>query len=123
MKLVLSHVQRLNLIALLGAQRVDVAGIRTIWKLQDMLALDDNESHAIDLRIKMVEGQEVQMWSTTAELPAKEYEFNEVEFTRIRDIVQNWPHHQAGGARQWLEPLLEQLPPDEPYVPGLRGVR
>ena len=39
MKIQLDHIQRLNLHALLGAQRGDVATIRTFWALQDKLVL------------------------------------------------------------------------------------
>jgi hypothetical protein len=38
MKLTLDHTQRLNLHALLGAQRADVGSIRAIWALQDKIA-------------------------------------------------------------------------------------
>ncbi len=40
MKLALNHTQRLNMHALLGAQRADVGSIRAIWAVQDKLALD-----------------------------------------------------------------------------------
>ena len=40
MKLTLDHTHRLNLHALLGAQRADVGSIRAIWSIQDRLALD-----------------------------------------------------------------------------------
>ena len=40
MKVTLDHTQRLNLHALLGAQRADVGSIRAIWAIQDRLALD-----------------------------------------------------------------------------------
>ena len=43
MKLTLNHVQRLNLHALLGAQRADVGSIRAIWAVQDKIALDADE--------------------------------------------------------------------------------
>ena len=43
MKLMLDHTQRLNLHALLGAQRTDVGSIRAIWSIQDCLALDAAE--------------------------------------------------------------------------------
>lgn len=39
MKIQLDHIQRLNLHALLGAQRGDVATIRALLALQDKLAL------------------------------------------------------------------------------------
>ena len=40
MKMTLDHTQRLNLHALLGAQRADVGSIRAIWAVQDKLAAD-----------------------------------------------------------------------------------
>jgi hypothetical protein len=43
MKLTLDHTQRLNLHALLGAQRADVGSIRAIWAVQDRIALDAAE--------------------------------------------------------------------------------
>ncbi|MCX6628384.1 MAG: hypothetical protein NTW28_12230 [Candidatus Solibacter sp.] len=38
MKLTMDHTQRLNLHALLGAQRADVGSIRAIWAVQDKIA-------------------------------------------------------------------------------------
>ena len=48
MKMVLDHTQRLNLHALLGAQRADVGSIRAIWAVQDKLALDADEEENIE---------------------------------------------------------------------------
>jgi hypothetical protein len=50
MKLTLDHTQRLNLHALLGAQRVNVAGVRAIWAIQDKLALDSAEEKTLELK-------------------------------------------------------------------------
>ena len=47
MKLTLDHTQRLNLHALLGAQRADVGSIRAIWAIQDKLALDADEEKVV----------------------------------------------------------------------------
>ena len=58
MKLTLDHTQRLNLHALLGAQRADVAGVRAIWSLQDKIALDPDEEESIELKREVVGGQE-----------------------------------------------------------------
>jgi len=58
MKLTLDHVQRLNLHALLGAQRADVGSIRAIWAVQDKLALDADEEKAIELKREFAGGQE-----------------------------------------------------------------
>ena len=54
MKLTLDHTQRLNLQALLGAQRADVGSIRSIWSIQDRIALDADEEEAIELKREMV---------------------------------------------------------------------
>jgi hypothetical protein len=45
MKLTLDHTQRLNLHALLGAQRADVGSIRAIWAMamQDKITLTADE--------------------------------------------------------------------------------
>ena len=50
MTLTLDHIQRLNLHALLGAQRGDVATIRALWALQDKLGLTPDEEKAIELQ-------------------------------------------------------------------------
>jgi len=59
MKLTLDHTQRLNLHALLGAQRADVGSVRAIWAVQDKLALDADEETAIELKRELVGGQSV----------------------------------------------------------------
>ena len=56
MKLTLDHTQRLNLHALLGAQRADVGSIRAIWAIQDRIALDSDEEKAIELKREMLVG-------------------------------------------------------------------
>jgi hypothetical protein len=63
MKLTLDHTQRLNLHALLGAQRADVGSIRAIWAIQDRIALDADEEKAVELKREMVAGQERVVWN------------------------------------------------------------
>ena len=75
MKLTLDHTQRLNLHALLGAQRADVGSIRAIWAVQDKLALDADEEKAIELKRELVNGQERTVWNPSLSIPAKEFEF------------------------------------------------
>lgn len=58
MKVQLDHTQRLNLHALLGAQRGDVATVRVIWAIQDKIALTPDEEKAIELKRELVAGQE-----------------------------------------------------------------
>ena len=57
MKLTLDHTQRLNLHALLGAQRADVGAIRAIWAVQDKLALDYDEENTIELKRDALKAQ------------------------------------------------------------------
>ena len=66
MKLKLDHTQRLNLHALLGAQRADVGSIRAIWAVQDRIALDVDEEKAIELKRETVAGQERVVWNPTS---------------------------------------------------------
>jgi len=56
MKLTLDHTQRLNLHALLGAQRADVGSIRAIWAVQDKIALDADEEKALELKREVTGG-------------------------------------------------------------------
>ena len=73
MKLTLDHTQRLNLHALLGAQRADVGCIRSIWSIQDRIALDADEEKAVELKREMVAGQERVVWNPALSIPAKEF--------------------------------------------------
>ena len=66
MKLTLDHTQRLNLHALLGAQRADVGSIRAIWAVQDKIALDADEEKQIELKREIVGGQERMVWNAVA---------------------------------------------------------
>ncbi len=71
MKLKLDHTQRLNLHALLGAQRADVGSIRAIWNIQDRIALDADEEKAVELKREMVAGQERVVWNPALSLPGQ----------------------------------------------------
>ena len=113
MKLTLDHTQRLNLHALLGAQRADVGSIRAIWAVQDRLTLNDNEEKAIELKRELVNGQERTVWNPALSLAAKEIEFPEAEATRIRTALQAWESYAAGTDRRWLQPLLDVLFPSD----------
>ena len=79
MKLTLDHTQRLNLHALLGAQRADVGSIRAIWSIQDRIALDADEEKAVELKREMVAGQERVVWNPALSIPAKDFEFSDPE--------------------------------------------
>lgn len=109
MKLTLDHTQRLNLHALLGAQRADVGSIRAIWSIQDRIALDADEEKAIEVKREIVAGQERVVWNSTMSLPAKEFEFSDHETVRIKAAVETWDSYGVNADRRWLEPLVEAL--------------
>jgi hypothetical protein len=112
----LDHTQRLNLHALLGAQRADVGSIRAIWAIQDRLALSADEEKAIDLKREIVAGQERLVWNPTLSLQAKEFEFSDAEIARIRAALQTWDSYGVAADRRWLQPLLDLLFRDQPTV-------
>ncbi len=106
MKLTLDHTQRLNLHALLGAQRADVGSIRAIWAVQDKLALDADEEKAIELKHELVNGQERTVWNPSLSIPTRDFEFSEVDVARIKAAVETWDLYGAAADRRWLEPLV-----------------
>ncbi|MCL4854381.1 MAG: hypothetical protein KJZ78_23730 [Bryobacteraceae bacterium] len=109
MRLTLDHTQRLNLHALLGAQRADVGSIRAIWSVQDRIALDADDEKALELKRDIVAGQERVTWNPALFLPAKEYEFTDTEIARIKAALQTWDSYAVAADRRWLEPLLRLL--------------
>ena len=114
MKLTLDHTQRLNLHALMGAQRADVGSIRAIWNVQDRIALDADEEKAVELRREMVAGQERVVWNPALSVPAKDFEFTDPEVARIKAAIQTWDSYGANADRRWLQPLIETLFPTQP---------
>lgn len=112
MKLTLDHTQRLNLHALMGAQRASVDEVRLWWRLQDMIDLSDQERKQINYRMGRIGEVEQPMWDTNKNLPVREFEFSTEDFNKIEKIVKEWqPGFLASGDRRWLEPLLEQFGP------------
>ena len=109
MQLKLDHTQRLNLHALLGAQRADVGSIRAIWAVQDRLALDVGEEKTIDLKREVVNGQERTVWNPALSIQSKNFEFNDAEIARIRTAIETWSAYAVGTDRQWLEPLISAV--------------
>jgi hypothetical protein len=109
MKLTLDHTQRLNLHALLGAQRADVGSIRAIWSIQDRIALDSDEEKAVELRREVVGGQERVVWNPSLSVPAKDFEFSDPEVARLKAALQTWDAYTANLDRGWLEPLVVTL--------------
>jgi hypothetical protein len=109
MKLMLDHTQRLNLHALLGAQRADVGSIRAIWNIQDRIALNTDEEKAVEVKRETVAGQERVVWNCALSLAAKEFEFSDPEVVRIKAAIETWDSYGANADRRWLQPLVETL--------------
>jgi hypothetical protein len=109
MKLTLDHTQRLNLHALLGAQRADVGSIRAIWAIQDRIALNADEEKGVELNREMVAGQERVLWNPSLSIPAKEFDFTDPEVIRIKVAIQAWESYGATIDRRWLEPILQYI--------------
>ena len=109
MILTLDHTQRLNLHALLGAQRADVGSIRAIWAVQDKLALDADEEKLIELKREMMNGAERTVWNPALSIPPQDFEFSDLETARIKAAIQTWDSYAANADRRWLQPLVEAL--------------
>ena len=111
MELTLTHVQRINLHALMGAQRgPTLDDTRAFWKLQDIIALSDEEKKEIDYQVIQVQGGSAPQWDPTKSLEPRTYEFTSDEFERLEQAVKNWqPGFVASLDRVWLEPLLRQF--------------
>ena len=114
MKLMLDHTQRLNLHALLGAQRADVGSIRAIWAIQDRIALDADEEKAVEVKREIVAGQERVVWNPALSVSAKDFEFSDPEVARMKTAIQTWDSYGANADRRWLQPLVEALFSAEP---------
>jgi hypothetical protein len=106
MKLTLDHTQRLNLHALLGAQRADVGSIRAIWNMQDKVALDAEEEKAIELKREFTGGQERVVWTPSLSIPVKELDFTDAELARLKAAIEMGDHYSVAADRRWLEPLI-----------------
>jgi hypothetical protein len=114
MRLTLDHTQRLNLHALLGAQRADVGSIRAIWAIQDRIALDAAEEKAVQVKREMVAGQERVLWNPSLSLPAREFEFSDSEAARMKTAIQTWDSYGVAADRPWLQPIVEAMFSVEP---------
>lgn len=110
MKLTLDYTQRLNLHALMGAQRAALDDLRTFWRLQDLIDLTPDERAAINYRTIQQNGQAMVQWDSGKSLPVKEYELADPEFQRVSKMVREWqPGFLIGADRHWIEPLMAQL--------------
>jgi hypothetical protein len=108
--LTLDYTQRLNLHALMGAQRASVDELRTFWRLQDQIELTPEEKEAIGYKTVQANGQVQVQWDVGKDLPARTYEFKDEEFQRLGRMVREWqPGFLIGADRVWIEPLLAQL--------------
>jgi len=116
MKLLLDHTQRLNLHALLGAQRADVGSIRAIWSIQDRLALDADEEKAVELKRELVGAQERVVWNPALFIPARDFEFSDPEVARIRAALQTWDSYGVAADRHWLQPIVDEMFSPDPRV-------
>lgn len=114
MKLTLDHTQRLNLHALLGAQRADVGSIRAIWAIQDRLALDADEEKGVELKREIVGGHERVAWNPALSIASREFELSDLEVGRLKAAIQTWDAYGANADRRWLQPLVETLLPTGP---------
>jgi hypothetical protein len=110
MLLSLDHQQRLNLIALMGAQRANVAEMRMFWAIQDRLELSAEEKEKIQYRVATDNGIEVPSWNRTLSLEPREFEVSDAEGQRLRRVIEEWPHFLTAMDRLWISPLLDQLP-------------
>lgn len=110
MILSLDHQQRLNLIVLLGMQECNVGETRAVWRLQDLLNLDDAEKLELGLSFQTVNGNELYQWDRTKTIPIRDYELPETDIARLQRALLACPRIVPGQARAWLEPLLSQMP-------------
>jgi len=115
MKLTLDHTQRLNLHALMGAQRASVDDVRLWWRLQDMIDLSPEERTKINYRLERLGEMMQPAWDPTKSLAPRDYEFTADEFAKLQKIVREWqPGFMTSADRRWLEPLLAQFEPANP---------
>lgn len=117
MILTLDHTQRLNLHALLGAQRGDVATIRALWTLQDKIALIPDEETGIELKREVVSGQERVVWNPILSVPTRDFEVSETELAHLKSAIETWNGYAASSDRRWLEPLLGAIVCADPGNP------
>lgn len=111
MKLFLDYTQRLNLHALMGAQRATLDDLRIFWRLQDRLDLAAEEKAAIDYKvIQQPNGQAQVQWDPEKAQVTREYEFEDADLQRLARMLKEWqPGFMIGADRRWIEPLMKQF--------------
>jgi hypothetical protein len=92
--------------------------IRAIWAIQDRITLDTDEEKAVEVKREMGVGQEHVVWNPALSIPAKEFEFSDLEAGRIKAAIETWDSYGANADRRWLEPLVVTLfsTPDFPQT-------
>jgi len=116
----LDHTQRLNLHALMGAQRAVVDDVRLWWRLQDQIDLSEEERAQINYHMGKVGEQSIPMWDINKKLVPRAFEFTDNEYQRIEKVVREWAQgFIVGNDRRWLEPVLDQF--DEAAAKKVNG--
>lgn len=111
MTLTLDHHQRLNLYVLVGLpEATSILETCEAWKLMDRLMLDDQERQAVEFQTLMINGNQSYTYNRTKSLPAREYDLNDAELSRIQKAIYGLKRIVPGEMRLWLEPLLHQVP-------------
>ncbi len=80
-----------------------------IWSIQDRIALDTYEEKAVELKREMVAGQERTIWNPALSVPAREYEFSDVDVARMKAELSTWDSYGVNAGRRWLQPVVEAL--------------
>ena len=114
MTLKLDPTQRLNLHALMGAQRCNVDDLRAYWRLQDQIDLSEVEKKTINYRlVGEGDGPRQPTWDLNG-AKAATFNFSDEDYARLKKVVKEWqPGFLTTADRRWLEPLLNQLDENE----------
>jgi hypothetical protein len=115
MTVFLDYEQRLNLTALVGAQKGPLAELRQLWKLLDRIELSEEEKVAVNFRVAVQNGLEYFLWNRRKSEP-RAFELTEAEVQRLRKLIEEWPQFIAGSDRSWIETTVEQLDSLAPKV-------
>jgi hypothetical protein len=101
--------QRLNVTALLGQQKGNIAQIRLACRIIDKVELTPAEREAVDCQ---ADGATIR-WSPAKEVsvPARRIELEDQEARYLESVLNGWPGF-APSDIQWLEPLLAALGPE-----------
>jgi len=58
------------------------------------------------------------VWNSDLSLPAKDFEFSDLEVARIKAAIETWDSYGANADRRWLQPLVETLFSAQPNEQG-----